>query len=58
MKKVAHVLARKGNNVIGVDTNTTVLETLQLMAEKNIGSVAVKENNHYVGLVTERDYAR
>jgi CBS domain-containing protein len=58
MKKVAHVLARKGSNVISVDTHTTVLETLELMAAKNIGSVAVKEKEQYVGLVTERDYAR
>ena len=58
MRKVSHVLARKGNNVIGVEIHATVLATLQMMAEKNIGSVAVKENGKYVGLVTERDYAR
>ena len=58
MKKVAQILSRKGNKVISVNTHTTVLETLQLMADKNIGSVAVLENNKYVGLLTERDYAR
>ncbi len=58
MKKVAHVLARKGKNIIGVDVNTTVLDTLRLMAEKNIGSVVVFETGKYAGLMTERDYAR
>ncbi|MDE3235472.1 MAG: CBS domain-containing protein [Bacteroidota bacterium] len=58
MKKVAHILLRKGSNVISVDTSTTVLDALHLMADKNIGSVVVKESNHYMGLLTERDYAR
>ncbi len=58
MNKVAHILARKGADVISVDSNTTVLDTLKLMAEKNIGSVVVKENGHYIGILTERDYAR
>jgi len=58
MNKVARILARKGSNVISVESNTTVLDTLKLMAEKNIGSVVVKEHDEYIGLLTERDYAR
>ncbi|MDB5063025.1 MAG: histidine kinase [Mucilaginibacter sp.] len=58
MNSVKHILARKGSNVIAVPANTTVLNVLKLMAEKNIGSVVVTENGKYIGLVTERDYAR
>ena len=58
MKSVKHILARKGSNVIAVPANTTVLDVLKLMADKNIGSVVVKEGDEYLGLVTERDYAR
>jgi len=58
MKSVKHILARKGSNVIAVAANTTVLDVLKLMAEKNIGSVVVSEDDNYLGLVTERDYAR
>ena len=58
MKKVAQILARKGDYVISVDGSTTVLDTLKLMAEKNVGSVIITENGHYMGLLTERDYAR
>jgi CBS domain-containing protein len=58
MNSVKHILARKGSNVIAVPANTTVLNVLKLMAEKNIGSVVVTENDKYIGLVTERDYAR
>lgn len=58
MKSVKHILARKGSNVIAVPAKTTVLNVLKLMSEKNIGSVVVTENDAYIGLVTERDYAR
>ncbi|MBD1385628.1 CBS domain-containing protein [Mucilaginibacter rigui] len=58
MKSVKHILARKGSNVIAVPAKTTVLNVLKLMSEKNIGSVVVTENDNYIGLVTERDYAR
>ncbi|OOQ62245.1 CBS domain-containing protein [Mucilaginibacter pedocola] len=58
MKSVKHILARKGSAVIAVPATTTVFNVLQLMAEKNIGSVVVTEDGNYLGLVTERDYAR
>jgi CBS domain-containing protein len=58
MRKVADILRRKGQNVISIDAGTSVLEALKLMADKNIGSVVITENGNYVGLLTERDYAR
>jgi CBS domain-containing protein len=58
MKKVADILARKGTSAISVSPDSTVLDVLRIMAEKNIGSVIVIDNNRYVGLVTERDYSR
>ncbi len=58
MKKVSNILARKGNSVVAIDGGTTVLDALKLMSEKNIGSVIITEDGQYVGLLTERDYAR
>ncbi|NTS43977.1 CBS domain-containing protein [Flavisolibacter sp. BT320] len=58
MKKVNDILNRKGRNMIAVSPQTTVIEALQLMAEKNIGSVLVMQNEQYAGLMTERDYSR
>ncbi|MGZ8510558.1 MAG: CBS domain-containing protein [Chitinophagaceae bacterium] len=58
MTKVSDILARKGNSAISVLPETTVRDALKLMAEKNIGSVVVMENDHYLGIVTERDYSR
>lgn len=36
----------------------TVTEALTIMAEKNIGSVVVMQNEEYLGIMTERDYSR
>ena len=58
MKKVSNILNRKGSNVITITPDITVLDALKQMAEKNIGSIVVLENGDYIGLLTERDYAR
>ncbi|HEX5552512.1 MAG TPA: CBS domain-containing protein [Chitinophagaceae bacterium] len=58
MKNVAHILARKGCNVISVNPEFHVLDALKIMAEKNIGSVVVLDGEQYCGMMTERDYAR
>ncbi|HVV54201.1 MAG TPA: CBS domain-containing protein [Mucilaginibacter sp.] len=58
MKKVSDILVRKGSKVISIDADTSVLDALRLMDDKNIGSVIVTDNGQYLGLLTERDYAR
>ncbi len=58
MRKVSHILQRKGKNIVTVEPGLPVINALQIMAEKNIGSVMVVENNEYLGVMTERDYAR
>lgn len=58
MKKVSDILDRKGSKVISIDADTSVLDALRLMDDRNIGSVIVTDNGHYLGLLTERDYAR
>jgi len=59
MRKVADVLVRKGNSALAVSPSETVMQALKLMADKNIGSVIVKdEAGNYLGIVTERDYSR
>ncbi len=58
MRKVADILSRKGTAVISTDAATSVLDALKLMAQKNVGSVVITENDAYAGLLTERDYAR
>ena len=58
MKKVSDILKRKGSHVESVEPETIVIDALKLMADKNIGSVAVVHNDIFVGLMTERDYSR
>ena len=58
MKKVSQILSRKGSSVVTITPEITVLDALKQMAEKNIGSIVVVDNGQYVGVLTERDYAR
>lgn len=58
MKTVSQLLHTKGADVWSVSPDSTVLEALQLMAEKDIGAVLVIENEQIVGIMSERDYAR
>ena len=46
------------STVISVESDSTVEETAQLMHEKNIGSLLIKENDEYIGIVTETDLTR
>ena len=41
-----------------VTPDTKVIEALNIMAEKNIGSVLVMDGGEYLGIITERDYSR
>lgn len=56
-RKVTDILGRK-DGLIVVQADAPVIDALKIMAEKNIGSVVVMENNVYKGIMTERDYSR
>ncbi|MBA2562494.1 MAG: CBS domain-containing protein [Chitinophagaceae bacterium] len=58
MNRVTDIISRKGSAAISVAPDTSVFDALKIMAEKNIGSVMVMENDEYLGIVTERDYSR
>jgi CBS domain-containing protein len=58
MRSVSALLSRKGANVTYVSPDITVVQALEIMAEKNIGSVVIMENDRYLGIMTERDYSR
>ena len=58
MKKVKDILSRKGASLYHVPKQTIVREALKTMAEKNIGSILIMDGDQYLGIFTERDYAR
>ena len=58
MNTVSSLLSRKNKSSVTVSPDTSVVDALKLMAEKNIGSVIVMQDEQYLGIVTERDYSR
>jgi CBS domain-containing protein len=58
MNKVRDILMAKGHEVWCVEPAATVFAALQLMAEKEIGALAVMEGPRLIGVISERDYAR
>ncbi|MBW7931662.1 MAG: CBS domain-containing protein [Gammaproteobacteria bacterium] len=58
MQTVADILDGKGRTVWSVKPTDTVLDALRVMAEHDIGAVAVVDGEKLVGIFTERDYAR
>ena len=58
MTTVKHVLDNKGNDVHFIHPDASVFDALKLMAENDIGSLVVLEDDKLVGIITERHYAR
>ncbi|TDH28878.1 CBS domain-containing protein [Segetibacter sp. 3557_3] len=58
MRTVADILSRKGKTVLQVAPDTSVIEALKIMADRNIGSVVVMDGKNFLGIMTERDYSR
>jgi CBS domain-containing protein len=58
MNFVSHILKTKGGEVTSIAPGDTAYKALQLLAEKNFGSLLVVDKGKIVGIFTERDYAR
>ena len=55
---VSEILNTKGRQTWSVSPNTTVLEAIQMMADKNVGALLVLEDAKLIGIISERDYTR
>jgi CBS domain-containing protein len=56
---IKEILEQKGSMVYYISPEATVFEAIDLMEDKNIGSLlVVGEGNRLVGVFSERDYAR
>ncbi len=58
MKTIQQFLDSKRPRLVSVSPETTVLDVLRLMAEKEIGAVLVLDGDRLAGIFSERDYAR
>lgn len=55
---ISEILEDKGSQVWSVTPETSVYDAIKLMADKNIGALAVIEGEKLVGILSERDYTR
>jgi len=58
MTTIKHVLDEKGRDVHSISPTASVFDALKAMAEHDIGSLAVLEDDKLVGIITERHYSR
>jgi CBS domain-containing protein len=58
MKTVQQLLNTKPVQIFSVTENSSVLEALQLMMEKNVSALLILDGQKLLGIFTERDYAR
>lgn len=56
--QIHEILAQKGRQVWTVTPETTVLDAIRLMADKNVGALLVTRGEQLVGIISERDYTR
>ncbi len=58
MRTVQQLLGEKGHHIESVHPDDSVFDAIQKLANANIGSLMVVEDDRPVGIFTERDYAR
>ena len=56
MLKIRDLLKVKGNQVWSITPETSVLEALQLMTEKQVGALLVLDGEKIAGIISERDF--
>jgi CBS domain-containing protein len=55
--KVKDILKNKENpNILSTDGQATARDAIKMMVDNNIGSIAVYQNNKFLGIFTERGY--
>jgi CBS domain-containing protein len=58
MRTVKQLLEDKGHDVWSVSPDSSVLDAIKEMADKQVGALLVLDHGKPVGIVSERDYAR
>ncbi len=58
MNTIRHILQLKGDFVWSISPDATVFEAIRMMADKGAGALVVMVDDHIVGIISERDYAR
>jgi CBS domain-containing protein len=58
MSTIREILEHKGNNVLTITSQRSVLDAIGTMSEANIGAIVIQDAEQPVGIFTERDYLR
>ena len=58
MTSIKQLLDTKGRDVLAIGPDDTVFDAIKKMADNNVGSLAVLDGEHLIGIITERHYAR
>jgi CBS domain-containing protein len=58
MDRLTEILAEKGDVVLRIDADSSVLDAVRRMVDFNVGSLLVTDDGRDIGIVTERDYLR
>jgi signal-transduction protein with cAMP-binding, CBS, and nucleotidyltransferase domain len=58
MKTAETILSEKGGGIIGVPPESTVFDTLHLMAKRKVGAIVVLDGETPIGIWTTRDLMR
>ncbi|MFK7994384.1 MAG: CBS domain-containing protein [Granulosicoccus sp.] len=58
MNTAGQLLESKNDKIITMAPESTVLDAVRLMAERDIGSVVIVKDDRLAGILTERHYAR
>jgi CBS domain-containing protein len=56
--RVATILDHKGRAIYSVSPYATVFEAIQELADRNVGALVVLQQEHLLGIFSERDYTR
>jgi CBS domain-containing protein len=55
---IRHILEVKGYDFWNIRPDASVYDALRMMSTKDVGALIVMEDDHMVGIMSERDYAR
>jgi CBS domain-containing protein len=58
MSTIREILEHKGNNVLTITSQVSVLDAIGTMSEANIGAIVIQDAEQPIGIFTERDYLR
>ena len=58
MSTIRDILDRKGNKVVTVTSQASVMNAIGKMSEANIGAILIQDGDQPSGIFTERDYLR